>query len=444
MIYAKDYGFKTGNAPAENSAALQTAVDNGGDIYIDKPGTYEISDCILIGDNTSIICANGVYFRRNNSETETSYVFANKGAYTRTYNKNIKLLGVKIICNGVVSDGANEKSRAVIAGLRGHVSFFYIKNLEIRDFEILDLPAANFGIHVCTFTNILIENVRIEGRKDAVHLGRGDKFVIRHGIFKTFDDPLALNAHDYATSNPQLGWIENGIIEDCYDMDDSETTGYFCRVLAGAWGDWKKGMEVQNSDTVAYNGRLYRVIMQANGETYKSVTPPSHESGIMEYDGIKWVMVQDDVVYGSGCRNVHFKDIFLQKKRPTAFSLHFDKDAYSRSYYPNATPPIQENIIFENIYFQNDIPELISAVTPIDTVKIVNSVIGDSKILLKNIETEGMEYKKTNILFSGTTFTKNKFLLVEAEDGRSADVKLAGSCTGDDFAPKFKGNVKLK
>lgn len=440
MINAKDYGFETGKSETENSAALQAACDAGGDIYISEPGIYDVSECIMLGSNTSIICANGVYLRRNKCEN-TTYVFANKGALTREYSENIKLIGVRIICDGVVADS---QSPLYVPGLRGHVSFFYIKNLEIRDFEIMDLPAANFGIHVCTFHNIIIENVRIEGKKDAVHLGRGDKFVIRHGIFKTFDDPIALNAHDYSTSNPQLGWIENGIIEDCYDMDDSDTTGYFCRVLAGAWGEWKPGMEVQNSDTVSYGGRLYRVIMPADGRIFKSVTPPTHESGIEEYDGIRWVMVQDDVVYGSGCRNIHFKDIFLQKKRPTAFSLHFDKDNYSRSYYPGAESPVQENIIFENIYFQNDIPVFISAVTPIDNIKVINSVVGDSEILLKNIETDGIKYKKTNVLFSGTTFTEKTPTLVRAEEGRSARVSIIGSCVDDDFKPKFEGNVEIK
>lgn len=423
MIFAKDYGFAAEKEPSANSAALQAAADMGGDIYIDVPGIYDISDCVMLGSNTSIICANGVYLRRNKSE-KTSYVFANRGAYSREYSENIKLIGVRIICRGVEADPS---SPFYVPGLRGHVSFFYIKNLEIRDFEIMDLPAGNFGIHVCTFHNIIIENVRIEGKKDAVHLGRGDKFVIRHGIFRTFDDPIALNAHDYSTSNPQLGWIENGIIEDCYDMDDSETTGYFCRVLAGAWGEWKSGMDVQNSDTVSHGGRLYRVIMPADGKIYKSVTPPTHESGTAEYDGIRWVMVQDDIVYGSGCRNVHFRDIFLQKKRPTAFSLHFDKDNYSRSYYPGAQSPVQENIIFENIYFQNEIPEFISAVTPIDTIKVINSSVGSSKIVLKNINTEGIEYKKTNILFSGTNFDGSEDSLVSTEDGRHAEVKVIGS-----------------
>ncbi len=419
MIKASDFGFLPENDPKHNSQALQSCVDMGGDIYIDLPGVYNVSEVVKIGDDTSIFFCAGSYLKRNKAEEETSYVFINKGAYTREYNKNIRIEGLKIICDGVVSSGPSETSAHVIPGLRGHVSFFYIKNLTIRDIEILDLPAKDFGVQVCTFENFLIENIRIEGRKDAVHLGRGSKFAIRGGRFKTYDDPIALNAHDYATSNPQLGWIENGIIEDCYDMDDSDTTGYFARVLAGAWGDWFSGMEVQNSDTAVNDGRVYRVLMSANGKIYKSVTPPVHTQGIKEYDGIKWVMVQDDVVYGSGCRNVHFKDIFLQKKRPTAFSLHFDKDNYSRSYYPNAKSPVQENIVFENIVMQNDIPEFLYARTPVNTVKIINSVIG-GEFNFCDIETEGIKYEKTNILLSGNTFISKP--RIKCEGRRTAEV----------------------
>jgi hypothetical protein len=115
-----------------------------------------------------------------------------------------------------------------------------------------------YGIHVCTFEDLLINDVIIKGDKDGVHLGRGKRFVITNGVFQTFDDAVALNAHDYSTGNPEVGWIENGVVEKCYDLNASNTTGYFCRILAGAWIDWKAGMEVQQSDAVVSNGRIYR------------------------------------------------------------------------------------------------------------------------------------------------------------------------------------------
>lgn len=442
MTDASIYGFAPGKSGEENANALQQAVNGGGTIVISQPGVYDLSEPICIGDDTTLFFGAGVTIRRQPSNSlETGYVFVNKGAFTRTYNQNIKLIGLKLVCNGVVC--GKESAGKVVPGLRGHISFFYVKNLEIRDFQALDLPAKDFGIHICTFENIILENLRIEGRKDAVHLGRGNKFVIRHGIFRTYDDPIALNAHDYATSNPQLGWIENGIIEDCYDMDDHDTVGYFCRVLAGSWVDWEKGIEVQHSDTVVCNNRLYRVIMEPNGMVYRSVTPPSHHEGIQEYDGIRWVMVQQEVTYNCGCRNVHFKDIFLQKKRPVAFSLHFDKDQYSRSYYPGSQAPIQENIIFENIYFQNDIPVLLSSRTPVDTVKLINSVVKNSEIQLADIETEGIVYPKTTLLFSGTTFQGKGGRLVACTGRQQATLKIIGSLPHEGYSATVSGNVTI-
>ncbi len=415
MLLAKDFGFLPENSAKENSAALQKAVDCGGDIYIDVSGVYDVCDAIKIGDDTSLYFCAGSYLRRNYSDGETSYVFINRGAYTREYNKNIKIEGLKIICNDVVCGDMNEKAKKVITGLRGHISFFYVKNLVLRDIEMLDLPARNYGIHICTFKNILVENVRIEGLKDAVHLGRGCDFVIRGGRFKTFDDPIALNAHDYSTANPQLGWIENGIIEDCYDYDDETTTGFFARILAGAWTDWFKGMRVQRSDTAVYGGRLYRVIAEPDGTEYESLTPPTHKEGISEYDGIKWAMIQDDVEYGAGCRNIIFRNIFLLKKRPTAFSIHFDKDCHSRSYYPNSKPPVQENIVFENIFMQKETNRFLSAVTPVNQIKVINSTICGS-IDFWGIETEGIEYEPTKVLLTGNTFIDDKQRIICKND----------------------------
>lgn len=68
----------------------------------------------------------------------------------------------------------------------------------------------------------------------------------------------------------------------------------------------------------------------------------------MILDGICWVVTQDETVYTAGVRNVSFRNIFLEKAR-IGFSVHFDNDRYSRSYYPGAAVPKQENLIFDNI-----------------------------------------------------------------------------------------------
>jgi hypothetical protein len=77
------------------------------------------------------------------------------------------------------------------------------------------------------------------------------------------------------------------VIENCYDLNAENTTGYFCRILAGAWIDWKPGMEVQQSDAVVSNEE-FTGCRQTDGTIYKFVTQPAHLSGMQELDGIKW------------------------------------------------------------------------------------------------------------------------------------------------------------
>ena len=225
--------------------------------------------------------------------------------------------------------------------------------------------------------------------------------MVRHGIFKTYDDPIALNAHDYTTSNPELGWIEDGLIEDCIDLDDPEngTTGFFARILAGGWRDWEEGMSIQSSgDAVVSGGRIYRSNGPKEKVEYTSTFRPTHVEGTVTYpDGITWTMSQDrNICHSCGVRNVVFRDIRLQKKRSVALCLHFDHDQYSRSYYPYAEIPVQSNIVFERLSVENDIPVLIQSRTPVDSIILRDSRIGSAGIRLLNaIDAPGMKYDTT-------------------------------------------------
>ena len=124
------------------------------------------------------------------------------------------------------------------------------------------------------------------------------------------------------------------MVTNCHDLaKGDERAAFFCRILAGAWIDWKPGMEVQQADTVVSEGRLYRFQGSPDGKVWKSLTRPTHTRGAVVLDGINWGFVQDDVTYSAGVRNVVFRDIFLEKPG-TAFSIHFDNGKASRSYYP--------------------------------------------------------------------------------------------------------------
>ncbi len=381
----------------ENAAILQELCDRGGRIEIAKAGIYDLDRTVLLSSDTELVFGEGVTIRRQRCKEPdvlSDYVFVNRGAFTHTYDSNITIRGMRLICNGV----EGRYFDAPITGLAGQLSFFYIKNLLISDFECMDVTKENFCIQICTFENATVENVRIEGKKDGVHFGTGSGFVVRDGLFRTFDDPIALNAHDYVTSNPQLGWIRNGLIENCVDLADDDTVGFFARILAGSWCDWSEGMMIRNSDSVVSDGRIYRACMRPDGQIYTSVTPPTHKSGHAVLDGIDWVMVQDEnICRNCGCENVTFRNIQLKKERDVAFSIHFDDDNWSHSYYPGSDAPVQRNIRFENVTVENNIKCFLFTRTAMDDIYLEDCVLGNTKIGVDVLPYEEMVYPAATV-----------------------------------------------
>ncbi|MBD2844022.1 hypothetical protein IDH44_02365 [Paenibacillus sp. IB182496] len=160
----------------------------------------------------------------------------NKGALSRTWDEHISVINLQLRVNGI-----DVRTFRDVFGLHGQLAFFYVRDLLIERFRCYDLGSRQYGIHVCTFEDLIVRDVIVKGDKDGVHLGRGRRFLISGCTFETYDDAVALNAHDYDVGNPELGWIEDGVIENCHDLarDDANegTVGYFCRILAGAWTD---------------------------------------------------------------------------------------------------------------------------------------------------------------------------------------------------------------
>ncbi len=413
MISANEYGFLPGNNSYKNSEALQKAVDSGGVIGVTVPGIYEISEQIEIGDNTKLVFGDGVIIRRKSSVTNVNgNAFINKGALKGEYNRNIEIIGLHLECNGVESNDFGVNSR--IAGLRAQVAMIYVENLKIDNFECHGLLEKDYAIQISAFKNVNLNNLYITGNKDGVHLGWGDGFVISNGRFRTFDDPIALNAFDYATSNTHVGWIENGIIENCIDLDDSSTTGFFCRILGGAWCRWRKGMQVQHSDTVAVNGKTYRVLMNPkDGKLYTSETPPCHEKGIAEYDGINWVVVRNTEELDCGCRNIIIRNCTLQKKRDIGVAISLNYDTYARSYYPGCVCIPQSGITLDNVVIENNVDILLHSTYPSENVTLKNIDFKSSKLCFDTVsKADGVVYpqveiKTENVIFNDGTVQNN-------------------------------------
>jgi len=422
---AANFGFSPNASGIENAKALQKAVDLTGTIIVSQPGTYKMAKTVYVGSNTTLKFGNNVFLQKVDEQGKFSHVIVNKGAATRTYDENIYIEGLQIIVNGI---DVRDFKEAV--GLHGQLAFFYVKDLRIDRFRCMDLGKAQYGIHVCTFEDIIINDVIIKGWKDGVHLGRGKRFLISNGVFETGDDAIALNAHDYTVGNPELGWIEDGIVENCHDLPGvkEKNIGFFCRIIAGAWIDWKQGMEVQNSDAVVSNGRVYRVKGNPDGKVYISNTQPAHDKGIQVLDGITWVMIQNDPVYTCGVRNVIFRNIFLEKPR-VGFSVHFDIGKFSRSYYPGAEVPKQEQLTFDNLRFLHNAPIAAFAIkTPMDVLTISNSSFNNNGIVFT--ENKALkDYLPTKINIYGCVFNKKGAmeLLVNKVDGKQILLKTSSN-----------------
>jgi hypothetical protein len=428
---AASFGFSPDATGIENQKALQRALDQSGTIVVSRPGTYKLAATVYIGSNTSLIFGNNVYVKKTTELGLYTHVLLNKGALTKVWDHNIRISGLQLIVNNV--DVRNWK----VFGLHGQIAFFYVKDLHIDDFRCLDLGRVQYAIQICTFEDIVVEDVHIEGGKDGIHLGRGKRFLLRDGVFETGDDAIALNAHDYSVGNPELGWIEDGVIENMRDLPNPQRqVGYFCRILAGAWIDWKPGMTVQQSDTVVSDGRLYRVQANPDGKVYRSVTQPRHKTGAMVLDGINWGVVQDDITYTAGVRNVVFRDIFLEKARP-AFSIHFDNDRYSRSYYPGAKVPEQENITIEDAHVLYDAPsDFMQIWTPINVVTITNSKFRNNRIAFYGNDAM-TDYGTTRISMNGCVFAApgSLELLANKVPNKKVSFKTQGSIeTSDNFS----------
>ncbi len=401
MIFtdANGLGFLPDNSGLENRDALQRSVDIGGTIHVGLPGEYRIAGTVYIGSNTTLVFGNGVFLKKVDETGGFAHVFINKGALTRVYDEHIRIENLHIIVNKI------DFPDSEVIGLRGHLAFFYIKDLVIEGFRCMDICEAQFAIHICTFEDIIVRDAIIKGNKDGVHLGTGKRFYIGNCIFQTYDDAVALNAQDYDNCNPELGWIEDGVVENCHDLDDEKErkVGFFARCLSGGWRDWFEGMEVQKSDTVASNGRLYRVRAAADGKKYISLSRPSHIKGEKVMDGISWFPVQDYIVHNAGVRNVIFRNIFLRKPR-IGFATILENNKFNRSYYEGSQLPVQGNISFDNIkvLHDKDIP-FIEISSPVDYLSINNSTFENTKIQFYGIDGVN-DYMETCLTVSGCAF----------------------------------------
>lgn len=387
-VDASVYGFSAGNTGRMNAAALNRAISENNNVIVSEQGVYDIEGIIKIPSDTHIKFDSGVILRRVPCADHAleGNMFINEGAYEGRYNENISLNGAHIVVNGVESAAASPESKNVIAGLRGHIAFLYIRNLFLEDIIITDLMEKDYAIQISDFENVEVRRVHLEGLKDGVHFGPGRNFAVRDSRFRTYDDAIALNCADYSVSNPNFGSISDGIIENCIELPGYKTYAFFIRILVGTARRWEKGMTVFHSDAILTEKGMYRVVMKPDNTPYVSVTQPDFDSGYCELDGIMWVRThlgyeRSEISHLAGCKNITCRDISFENPRRRGVYIYTSFDEYLRSYYKGNDIPEVNNITFDGIRILKPIEGFLATNTPVDELRIINSDFTPSDVI---------------------------------------------------------------
>ena len=416
------------DGPEKNTLILQQYLDRGGTIRLEQPGTYELNGPFFIGDDTALEFGPGVIIRRMPGGADHPFI-VNRGVTEKKQNRNIRVEGLHLVTNNVDL----RPHLSLYPALRGHLAFLGVRDLVIRDYECTDLTLLGYGLHICSFEDILLEKLYIAGDKDGVHLSDGRFFTIRDSRFATYDDAIALNAYDYCLSSAVYGTLEYGWIENCHDLASGKAVGLFCRMLGGVWQDWKPGMSVRNSTLAVYNNKLYSVCLPLPPKVKDLISnvPPTHDSGIKEYDGIPWRYVKEhDGIYEATCRRITLRNIYLHKERiGVGFTLTGDLWADS---VPAGLPlPVVEDIVLDGIHAECELECLIGGQQPVKNIRVCNSTVRGTAVWTAVYEAHSAEeYPEMDIVFCGVNFQQPLEKFSRLAPGRKVNMRFYG-CSGN-------------
>ena len=255
-VDAAAFGFSPDSEPAANAAALQKALDGGGKtVVVTRPGIYRLDRTVYVDDDTVLDCAKGVVFGKTG---EYPQVLLNRGALSRSWNRNITVRGLELRCN---EHDLHQPADSPVPNLRGQIAFVRARNVKVQDFVCREyglVGSCQYCLQISGFEGLLVEDFDIQGGKDGIHLNYGRDFTIRNGRVRSGDDGIDLNAGDWPGGvTPLMGSITDGVIENVEDLPGGNWN--FARVITGVWTDWHKGMRLQTDDMVRVGKRIYCV-----------------------------------------------------------------------------------------------------------------------------------------------------------------------------------------
>ncbi len=232
-IDVKEYGA-VGNGVADDTSAIQQALDGGNRTVIIPPGIYKISFALKVDSQTKISADDQAVIRL------ASHAGTNKDVFllTNRGNRDIRV-------EGGIWDGNNENNPRGEEGDQNAytgaaINFVGVRKLFIRNLTVRNPEA--YSIRMCRVENFLVENIRfdhqiIRPNQDGIHMGgcccSGTIRKLRALTPRTTnDDMVALNADDSTTRVINLG-MECGPIRNININDLRADDAYtFVRMLS--------------------------------------------------------------------------------------------------------------------------------------------------------------------------------------------------------------------
>ena len=428
-LYQRDaagYGFAPSATAAVNVAAMQAALDVGGIITVNTPGTYELNDTLKIGSNTKLICCPGVIFKKTGNY---SNVLINKGSETRTYNENIEIDGLTI--------EVNEISNIIdldVAGLRAQVGFYYVKHLVFKNFKCEDIYGSQFCIQMARWEDVYFNNITIKGDKDGIDLGVGNNGLFENVNLTTYDDGIALYGAGFPSATIEVGDVYDLTFRNCTDYVHSGV-GYTCRMMTGSWDDWTNGNTYKTGDLCTNVGSIY-ISNNDTGFSAVAANAPVHSSGEVTGadDGITWKYCNDDSIKSYNIYNITFDNLTCYDVR-AVIDVTFLDGIWMRSVYPGT----------ENVPYVKDI-KLINSVIKgpayianakgnWKSLTIANCVLVDLNEIIRTTDVYADSNDEFKIVFTGNTIRDTTGTLISStKDGQLIYMVASGNVL-DNSAP---------
>lgn len=386
------FGFSPTASAEQNVIALQAAVSGGGLIVIHTPGTYELNDTILLDSDTKLICTSGVVFKK---VAPYCNVLLNRGALTKEYNEDITIDGLEICVNGF------EAEPSLVHGLRAQLGFFYIRNLNIRNFKCLDGQSYQFLIYIVTWEHLRIENVELAGDKDGIKLSNGHDAIINDVNLNTYDDGLSLCGTDYPSVCVEAGDVYNVRCTNIHDQQYKNIFGRTFLILTGSWADYQNGNEYGSGDFCLSQGKLYQCVNKG-GFLGIASSPPSHDNGISAgSDKISWRFVQSCSFLQTNVYNITFDNCVFEKSGNIIAnwitpSWHYRKfNGVHRPFYPGTEKHSRSwGISVCNCRINAKAPQvLVNLMGNMNDLSISNCYFSNPQITVLNVDEESSNEK---------------------------------------------------